>query len=201
MNKRSPLRDDFCSMLYFVSRLLIFRPRLNGGAKCVMVIVGRGMILMKTLILYATKYGAAREIAERIKRQLPDAEVCDLQSGTEIPLESYDAIVVGTSLYAGMARKEAKEFVGAHESELMKKTLGIFLSGIAEGDAENDYTANFPQGIVEHAKVKALLGGIFDPQKTNFFEKLIMKLVAKTSEYKNTISDEKIKAFAEGLLK
>jgi len=42
-------------------------------------------------------------------------------------------------------------------------------------------------------------GGIFDPAKANFLEKLIMKIVVKQSGYINTIDNEKISEFAEAM--
>lgn len=53
---------------------------------------------MRTLIIYSSKYGAAKEVAEQIKGGLE--ETCDVMSISkeqEIDLERYDRVLLGTS--------------------------------------------------------------------------------------------------------
>jgi len=156
---------------------------------------------MKTLILYATKYGAAREIAERIGNRISGAEICDLKSGNIPKPDNYDCIIIGSSIYAGTIRKEAKEYMTMNESELAGKTLGLFISGMSEGESETAFKANFPVALLEKAKTKAVLGGIFDPKKAGIMAKIIMKLVTKQSGYVNNITDDKIDKFVQELSK
>jgi len=61
------------------------------------------------------------------------------------------------------------------------------------------FDANFPQNILQNAKATSLLGGIYDPQKAGFIERLIMKAAAKQSEYSSTIDGGKIEKFIEAL--
>jgi menaquinone-dependent protoporphyrinogen oxidase len=149
---------------------------------------------MKTLVLYATKRGAAREIAERIARAL-ECAAYDLGGGDIPPLEGYDAVVIGGSLYAGMVRKEAKAFAAQNEAALLGKKVGLFLSGLGKG-SEEAFQTNFPKAIVEGAKAKGSMGGIYDPAKCGFGERLIMRLLGKR-QYTNTISDEAIGVFVK----
>lgn len=156
---------------------------------------------MKTLILYATKHGAVREIAERIAKRLEDSTVCDLSSKNIPSVGQYDCVVVGSSLYVGTIRKEAKEFLTKNTAVLLGKTVGLFLSGLSKDSVETYYTNNFPENLLKHAKATAFLSGKFDPKKSGFGERLIMKAVAKTAGYTDTISDEEIARFAEALTK
>jgi menaquinone-dependent protoporphyrinogen oxidase len=154
---------------------------------------------MKTLILYASKYGAAAEIARRIAERLEPAELADLTSPARPRLEDYDRIILGGSVYAGSLRKEARAYAAENAAVLKTKTLGLFLACLAEGDGENYFTANFPPELINAAKAKALLGGVFDPAKTSWLDTLILKLVTKKKEYYSTISGEKIAAFTSKL--
>ena len=154
---------------------------------------------MKTLILYATKYGAAREVAERIGKRIDGAKILDLKSG-EIPaLADFDCIIVGSSIYAGSILKEAKAFLAGNTDSLNGKIVGLFISGLSEGEADNAFKANFPASILDNAKAKVMPGGVFDPQKAGFVAKLVMKAVTKQSGYVNTINDEKIDKFVQEL--
>jgi len=154
---------------------------------------------MKTLILYATKNGAAHEIAQRIASQIDDADVHDLKNS--IPsLDGYDCIIIGSSVYAGMVRKEAKAFAEKNAATLCDKRLGVFISGLDENKANEYFTANFPSEILQAAKAAYFLGGIFDPKKAGFFGRLIMKAVAKQTEYTDSLDDAKIKQFAKAVV-
>ncbi|WCF05930.1 flavodoxin domain-containing protein [Paenibacillus thiaminolyticus] len=154
---------------------------------------------MKTLILYATKNGAAREIAQRISKQIDGAIVRDLKNGGVPPLDGFDCVIVGSPVYAGIVRKEAKAFVEKNTSALCSKRLALFISGL-DGSREKEYfNANYPSEILQAAKMACFLGGIFDPKKAGFMGRLVMKAVAKQSEYTDSIDDDKIKQFAEAM--
>jgi len=66
---------------------------------------------MKTLILYATKHGASREIAERVSKLMSSAVTHDLKQKDIPELSEYDYVIVGSSIYAGTIKKEAKAYV------------------------------------------------------------------------------------------
>jgi len=150
---------------------------------------------MKTIILYATKHGASAEIAQRIASQLESSYVYDLKQGGIPDLAEFDRVIIGSSVYAGMLRKEAKTFISQNAGILCEKKPGLFISGMSEGDGADILKANIPGEVFEAAKVFCILGGVFDPKKANFFERLIMKAVSKQSGYMSTINDEKIREF------
>lgn len=153
---------------------------------------------MNTLIVYATKHGAAGEIARRIGKRIEGATVCDLK-GSVPALDGFDCVVLGSSVYAGRLRKEAKAFAEKHAAQLMGKRIGLYVSGLQPDGEEGFLTANYPKELVAHASAKAMLGGIADPSKESFFERLLMRVITKSGAYKSTISEEKIGQFAERL--
>ena len=154
---------------------------------------------MNTLILYATKYGAAREIAERISGCIGGATLHDLKQGDVPALAGFDCVIIGSSVYAGSIRKEAKAFLKQNADSLRDKKLGLFLSGIGGSDEKKAFEDNFPPDILKAAKSASFLGGIFDPKKASAAERLIIKAVTKQSAYMNTVSDRKIQQFAEAV--
>ena len=154
---------------------------------------------MKTIILYATKHGAAADIAGRIAAQIDGAVTFDLKQGGIPALADFDCVIVGSSIYAGTFRKEAKAFIAQNADELCKKKLGLFISGMSDGEGDDAFKANVPEGVLQAAVAKGSLGGAFNPKKANFFERLIMKAVTKQSGSVSNISDEKIRKFAEAI--
>ena len=156
---------------------------------------------MKTLILYATKHGAAREIAQRIAKNTSGATVHDMRNDGNPAVSGFDCIIIGSSVYAGSVHKEVKAFLSKNADNMRGKTLGLFLSGLDTSKEETYFERNFPADILKMAKARFFLGGIFDPQKAGFFERLVMKAATKQTAYTNTISDEKIRQFAEAMIK
>jgi menaquinone-dependent protoporphyrinogen oxidase len=152
---------------------------------------------MKTLILYASKYGAAGEIARRLAQKMGNATVCDLKQGNIPPLDGFDCVIVGSSVYAGALRKEAKAFVAKNAAALVKKTLGLYISSL--GADISFFNKNYPPGFFDTAKAKGFLGGIFDPEKAGTAERLIIRAITKQSGYISTIDDEAIDQFVAAI--
>ncbi|MDR2956733.1 MAG: flavodoxin domain-containing protein [Coriobacteriales bacterium] len=154
---------------------------------------------MKTLVLYATKYGAARKIAESLAESLSDADLCNIKEGYPTNFAKYDCVIIGSSVYAGSIRPEAKAFIAQAVSALEGKRLGLFICGMDAQRYEDCLKKNYPAEILQQAVVTDFLGGIFDPAKANFAERTIFRAASKLSSYQNTIDVEKIKQFAQAM--
>ena len=150
---------------------------------------------MRTIILYASKHGAAGEIAQRIAGRINGAVIHNLNQKTVPSLADFDCVIIGGSVYAGMIRKEIKTFMAHNADSLRGKKLGLFLCGLDFRQEKEYFNANFPADILQAARAKSFLGGIFDPKKTGVMERLIMKAVAKRTAYANTIDDSRIEQF------
>jgi menaquinone-dependent protoporphyrinogen oxidase len=154
---------------------------------------------MKTLIAYSTKYGATEEIARRIAGHFEEAKLHDLRSDGSPDIAPYECVIVGSPLYAGIARTEAKQFVTDSLDTLEGKRLGLFFSGMQPDEQDASFTANYPPEALEAAITAPHLGGIYDPKKANLAERLIMKAAAGKSGYVDSIDDDAISAFVAEL--
>lgn len=153
---------------------------------------------MKTIILYASKYGATTEIAKKLADELGNAALHNLKQPTP-NLDEFGCIILGGSVYAGQARKEMKRFVAKNKNKLTKKPLWLFLSSLSEKD--DLFTNNFSAEILQHASAKVHLGGIYNPAKSNGIERFLMKKILKTSSGVQKIEHRKIEQFAQKILK
>ena len=86
---------------------------------------------MKVLIAYASKYGATREIAERLADRIRAAGLeAQAQPVTTVSdLSAYDAVVIGSAAYIGHWQKEATEFVQSNSAVLAGRPTWLFSSG------------------------------------------------------------------------
>jgi menaquinone-dependent protoporphyrinogen oxidase len=140
----------------------------------------------KILLAYATKYGATKEIAEKIGDVLRQAGLqIDLMPVGQVsdPLP-YEAIILGSAVYIGKWRKDAVRFLEAHQQALAGRPVWLFSSGpTGDGDPlELMKGWRFPsaqQPIVDRIRPRdvALFHGHLDMDKLNFIEKGILKNV------------------------
>lgn len=138
----------------------------------------------RILVAYATKYGSTAGIAEKIGETLRGAGV----QADVVPAEradnvvGYDAVILGSAVYAGTWRKEAVEFLETNEKALAERPTWFFSSGpTGEGDPVQMMKGwRFPEAqkhIAERIRPRdiAFFHGDIDMKKLNIAEKLLVK--------------------------
>lgn len=86
---------------------------------------------MKVLVVYASRYGATKGIAERIAKAIAGDghEVLAVEAKEAPNVDDYDAVVVGSAAYVGSWMKEASDFVRRNQAMLARKPTWVFSSG------------------------------------------------------------------------
>ena len=134
---------------------------------------------MKVLVTAASKHGSTSEIAAAIGDLLQErgADVLVIPPEAVEDVADYDAVVLGSAIYAGRWRKSANEFVARNISQLSKREVWLFSSGPlgdppkpAEelADAASIIDATRPQ---EHR----VFAGKLNRGKLNFGERALVK--------------------------
>jgi menaquinone-dependent protoporphyrinogen oxidase len=87
--------------------------------------------MMRVLVTAATKYGATTEIAQAIAETLGEhgLEPTILPPEQVTGVDGYDAVVVGSAVYAGHWLKPARELVERHAGALAGRPVWLFSSG------------------------------------------------------------------------
>ena len=162
---------------------------------------------MKTLIVFATKYGATRRCAQAICDGLQgDASLFNLSESVASPdLRGFDSVIAGTPVYIGRARKEFSRFLRSNEKELLTRPLGLFLCCMQDvsQSVADQVRVVFPASLREHACAIGALGGIVDFRTLRGMDKLLMQLIAGDLRKKSggdvvtTLSNERITAFIQ----
>ncbi len=131
---------------------------------------------VRVLVVYASRHGATREIAERIAARLGQGGVEATVKSTEPAgdLAGYDAFVIGSAAYAFHWLKEASAFVRRNRSLLASRPVWLFSSGPlgtkttdAQGrdvraEAEPREFAEFRDAI--HPRDLRIFFGAYDPE-------------------------------------
>jgi menaquinone-dependent protoporphyrinogen oxidase len=145
---------------------------------------------MKVAIIYTSKHGTTEKIACSIAEKLKEKYEVELFSLTKNPnpdISGFDLVILGSPIYAGQASGKMKSFCKANESVLLQKKTALFVCGMNAEQQEKELIEAYPKILHDNAIAAAFLGGAFIFEKMNFFERAIIKKIAKT-----TISIEKI---------
>ncbi|HEY7596117.1 MAG TPA: flavodoxin domain-containing protein [Actinophytocola sp.] len=87
--------------------------------------------MTRVLVTYASKMGSTKEIAEAIGgRLLERGFATDVSSAEAVgSIDGYDAVVVGSAVYATRWRREATRFVRRFRQQLAARKVWLFESG------------------------------------------------------------------------
>ena len=86
---------------------------------------------MKILVTTASKHGATAEIGDAIAGKLRehDLEAEVAEPGAVASLDGYDAVILGSAVYAGRWMDAARRFSEHHHAALRRRPVWLFSSG------------------------------------------------------------------------
>ena len=128
---------------------------------------------MKTIIIYDTKHGFTKEVAEFVLKNEEDASLFHIQDAN-ISLNEYVNVYIGSYILKGKLSKHTQNFIKKNKVDLLKKRLKLFLSALDASDFNNAVQNSLDPDIFYHAK-KTNTGGkvVFD--SLSYFEKRSLK--------------------------
>ena len=152
---------------------------------------------MKTIIVYATKYGTTQKCAEELAKKIEgETDLFDLKKGTP-DLSSYDTVIVGAPLYAGRIPKAATRFCSDQEKNLSGKRRGFFLCGMSsEETVQGLFNTAFPASLTANAAC-VFAGGEYLFSRMNFAERLIVKKISGSDQDQSLILSDNLTGLAE----
>jgi menaquinone-dependent protoporphyrinogen oxidase len=145
---------------------------------------------MKVLIAYASTHGGTREIAQAIGSSLSEAgfDVDVAAVGAKIDVNDYDALVIGTAIYAGHVLSDAEDFIRSNASVLVNRPVWMFSTGpVGNPPFPKEEAAQMADlAKLAGAREHRVFGGKIDPSALSFAERLIMKVVrAKAGDFRD----------------
>lgn len=95
--------------------------------------------MTKVLVVYASRHGATRGIAERIGEVLrTEGLEADVATADQVAgVGTADAVVVGSAIYMGSWLKDAIDFINRNEVTLAEVPLWLFSSGPIPGSSKD----------------------------------------------------------------
>ncbi len=85
----------------------------------------------RVLVAYASKLGSTAEIADSIAATLRSAglDAAATAARDVTDLTAFDAVILGSALYAAHWQRDANRFVSRHRAALQERPLWLFSSG------------------------------------------------------------------------
>lgn len=167
------------------------------------------------LVLYGTSEGQTSKVADRIVGTLTSrghaAEAVDVESSSNITVDVFDAIVVGSSIHVGKHNKAVRGFVNRNRDALNELPTAFFqlsLSSAVDDEERRAVAAGYFDDFLEETGWEpdrvGLFGGALRYSKYGFLKRLMMKRIAKEAtgdtdashDYEYTDWEE-VEAFAD----
>ena len=131
--------------------------------------------MTRTLVAYASKHGSTEEVARWIGSYLrSEGHDVDVRDAALVPdVESYDAVIVGGSLYMGRWHADARTFLRRHRAALEARALAVFALGpltleVDQVAGSRKQLENALTHLGVHPQFVAVFGGVVDPKKLHF---------------------------------
>ncbi len=159
---------------------------------------------MKTVIIYASKYGSTKHSAEILAKYLSNKptliNISEAENLNIVDLTDFDCIVLGSPIYAGKPLRAMQDFYAANKEILIQKKLGLFINCINSDKTtiKMQLQNAYPSELRNHAVALSSFGGVLDPSKLTMAEKTILKIINKPSR-KDTLDETTIIKFAKDL--
>lgn len=136
---------------------------------------------MKVLVVAASRHGSIAEIARAIGVRLRGrGHDVDVLQPTEVSSpDGYDAVIIGSAVYAGNWLMDAREFVETHANALSAERVWLFSSGPLDDPeskaipAEKVDRLTAATGALGHH----VFAGRLDRSELNRAERLLTKIV------------------------
>ena len=146
---------------------------------------------MKTLILFASRYGATEEIAYMLKSAVGgDVTVRNIRE-RGITLDGYDTVIIGSCVYMFKLDKHIRHFLRRNEKTLMGKRLGVYLSCYTTPGTEGYLEHFFSPELLAHAAAKDILGGKMQYEKMSYAYKQLFGALMTSPQYRAQYAEPK----------
>lgn len=109
------------------------------------------------IVLYGTKYGATREVAEAVADGLgaPAVNVSD-----DPDISACDLVVLGSPIYAGDYFSKVKKFIREHADLLAGKRVAAFVTTAAEPEIPDGLTGDEDEKLYDRHQYAEGLGNL-----------------------------------------
>ena len=138
---------------------------------------------MRTLIIYYSKYGFTKECAEYLKNNIKgEVKLANIVDGDDFELSYYDNIIIGSAIYVGMVNSKIKDFCNKNLEHLINTKTSVFICSGFDENFDTYMSQNFDENLLKNLFFKKHFGGELRVNDMSFIDKMITKMVSKSSK-------------------
>ncbi len=154
---------------------------------------------MEIALVYVSRRGTTEQVARLIQNRLAPHRVVllDLDENPAPDLTDFDIVILGGPIYMGDLPEKLRKFANVSTHLLLTKKLGLFICGMIPDKEKQqaELERAYPEALRQHATALAFMGGAFIREKLGFFEKLVVRLIARTHKSVERIDHDAIRDF------
>ncbi|MGL9730346.1 flavodoxin domain-containing protein [Enterococcus sp. DIV0756] len=148
---------------------------------------------MRTLILYATKYGSTKKCAELLKTYLHGDVTVESIKSSRINPTSYDAIIIGGPVYMGKMNGSVTSFCKRNKRLLMSKRIALFACCYTPKEDTEYLKRLFPADLMAHSVCTTTVGGVMDYAKMNVAFRKLFESLKKIDDFNEKFAEPEIR--------
>lgn len=153
------------------------------------------------LVIYDTRYGSTREVAEMIADRIGDRSLVR-EIGAVVPeeLERASLVVIGGPVYGGRLSRRIPRFCDRNRSTLEQKRVGLFITCLYRGDmAKQQLHEGYPDWLIAHASATEWLGGRIRVKSLGFMHRMLVSRLGNLEGDTDRIDPNRIDDFVSRL--
>jgi menaquinone-dependent protoporphyrinogen oxidase len=153
---------------------------------------------MRTLIIYATKYGTTEKVVNILKEKINgNIDIINIKKEKNINISNYDYIIIGGSIYIGHMHKEITNFINSNLEQLLSQKVALFICAGNANEEEKELLGAFENNLLDNAIFKGSMGYEYLFDKLKFFDKFIVKKIVKVDNTVSNINYDNINKLVE----
>ncbi len=158
---------------------------------------------MRTLIVYATKYGTTERCAKLLAEAFHcSVDLANLSKREQPDLHDYNLIVVGSPIYEDRLHPKVQHFCKKNKQILLAGRFACFVCQTKTSSAaQQSYLNNYDAELLQHALTKANFGGEVNWEKLTLADRVLYgkESYDEARRTGQSIHTDKIKSFAFAL--
>lgn len=152
---------------------------------------------MNYLVIYASKYGITEKAVEILRRKILEAgnhkvTTVNIKKCNVPKLDSFDFVVLGSSIYIGNINKRLKQYIEDNRVVLLNKRTGVFICGSAPTPeaVEKEMKLSIEKKVLENAEARSFFGFGYKGEGMGFIDKETIEKEARITINEETIKKE-----------
>jgi len=155
---------------------------------------------MKTIIIYSTKHGFTKTVAEQLNKMIDDSvQLFDTNEVTYEVISDAEKIIFGSPVYSGKLRRDMVDLINKYKTDLVEKTIGMYVCSVNEFKTTSYLEQSLSKGFINHLSSVVCAGYGVDFDQMKLFEKVAIRTIIKKDDMDTGIRVEALKKLVKKL--